>query len=33
MVNGYFGPKDTEYTYRFERINGADLRLAAGIIF
>ena len=33
MVNGYFGPKDTEYTYRFGRINGADLRLAAGIIF
>lgn len=33
MVNGYFGPKNTEYTWRNGGINGADVRLTAGIIF
>lgn len=33
MVNGYFGAKNTEYTWRNGGINGADIRLTAGIIF
>jgi len=34
LVNGYFGPRSTEYTYRNGvQANGADIRLTAGIIF